>query len=110
MAIESGKLRHRIKLYRLVEQRAPSGEVMDENFVYWRSAWAEIMTAKRSEKVMSNGREMPFDKTFHTRFIPGTDENKSLAIEFNNRRYRVQEIENPEFKNIELFFGTEHIR
>lgn len=110
MAIESGRMRHRIKILRIGSERSRSGELVGENYELITAAWSDILSSKRAAKVMANGNEMPFEKVFHTRFIGGLDDDKDLAIEFNGRRYRVQKLEDPEFKHIELYFGTESIR
>lgn len=110
MAIESGRMRHRIKVLRVTNQRSRSGELSGNSYELITPAWADILTSKRAAQVMSNGDEMPFEKVFHTRFIRNLDDEKSLAIEFQGRRYKVTKLEDPEHKHLELYFGTEHIR
>lgn len=109
MAIESGRMRHRIKVMKVANVRSRSGE-LSETYELVTPAWADILTSKRAAQVMSNGDEMPYEMVFHTRFIRDLDGEKNLAIEFQGRRYKVNKLEDPEYKHIELYFGTVSIR
>ncbi|MCC5855122.1 MAG: head-tail adaptor protein [Idiomarina sp.] len=110
MAIDAGKLRHRVRILLKVKVRSDSGEARKEDYQELRKAWAQIIKSESIYKEEMGGDENPLLKIFRTRFIRDLSHRDDLAIEFKGKVYKVHRIENPGEQNIEFIWQTEFIR
>lgn len=105
MAIESGKLRHRISLYRVDRNgRDASGQKIDALELI-SPVWAEVLTSKQAIQRLGSGIDHAKKKVFHCRWRGGV--NVGDVIQHQSQMYSIVAVENPADKNIELFIEAE---
>ena len=107
MAIDAGKMRHRLMLCsKNADARNESGEKIT-SYSEIRYFWAEILTAKQSQQRLASGMALPNNITFHCRYMANVTSGMSI---FHEGKYLdIKEVENPAGRNIELYLITEHM-
>ncbi len=110
MAIDAGKLRHRIRVEAKQRARSASGEAKKQEYQKVADAWSEVLRDESVATVIFRGQEVQVDRSFRTRFIRGIEHRDDLCINFEGLRHEVLRIENPRKGNIELIWHTRYVR
>ena len=105
MAIEAGKMRHRVMLCsKNADSRNESGEKIT-SYSEIRPFWTAILTTKQSQQRLASGLALPNNITFHCRYMPSV--TSGMAVLYAGKYHDIKEVENPAGRNIELYLVTE---
>lgn len=105
MAIEPGKLRNRLGIYRKNKNGRDGSGQKTEVLELYANCWAEVLTSKQVIQRLGSGIDHNKKKVFHCRYRVCI--NVGDVIQHKAQMYSVVAVENPADKNIELYIEAE---
>lgn len=105
MAIETGKLRNRLGIYRKNKNGRDASGQKTEVLELLTNCWAEVLTSKQVLQRLGSGIDHNKKKIFHCRHLGGI--NVGDVIQYKAQMYSIVAIENPADKNVELYIDAE---